>query len=211
MRKYIKKNLVYKPDMVLLYQDDIDYKKLRRLTYEPSKDEAIAQKKVGIIPNQKIIEKTKMGNKYIEILLEIINILKDKKIDVELIVHCGLDKEICNQILNQCNDSINIVDCTEYGAGMFDVIVNQYQFIIASRYHAIVHAYRKRIPALVMGWGNKYNELLEMMNQKEYMFDCREHIDEKNVYETLKRLLVEFKNEKNNLEDKLKEIYEKYR
>ena len=62
-----------------------------------------------------------------------------------------------------------------------------------------------------MGWGNKYNELLEMMNQKEYMFDCREHIDEKNVYETLKRLLVEFKNEKNNLEDKLKEIYEKYR
>lgn len=45
MRKYIKKNLVYKPDMVLLYQDDIDYKKLRRLTYEPSKDEAIAQKK----------------------------------------------------------------------------------------------------------------------------------------------------------------------
>lgn len=163
---------------------------------------------MGIIPNQKIIEKTKMGNKYIEILLEIINILKDKKIDVELIVHCGLDKEICNQILNQCNDSINIVDCTEYGAGMFDVIVNQYQFIIASRYHAIVHAYRKRIPALVMGWGNKYNELLEMMNQKEYMFDCREHIDEKNVYETLKRLLVEFKNEKNNLEDKLKEIYE---
>ena len=143
--------------------------------------------------------------------MEIINILKDKKIDVELIVHCGLDKEICNQILNQCNDSINIVDCTEYGAGMFDVIVNQYQFIIASRYHAIVHAYRKRIPALVMGWGNKYNELLEMMNQKEYMFDCREHIDEKNVYETLKRLLVEFKNEKNNLEDKLKEIYEKYR
>ena len=211
MRKYIKKNLVYKPDMVLLYQDDIDYKKLRRLTYEPSKDEAIAQKKVGIIPNQKIIEKTKMGNKYIEILLEIINILKDKKIDVELIVHCGFDKEICNQILNQCNDSINIVDCTEYGAGMFDVIVNQYQFIIASRYHAIVHAYRKRIPALVMGWGNKYNELLEMMNQKEYMFDCREHIDEKNVYETLKRLLVEFKNEKNNVEDKLKEIYEKYR
>ena len=51
---------------------------------------------MGIIPNQKIIEKTKMGNKYIEILLEIINILKDKKIDVELIVHCGLDKEICN-------------------------------------------------------------------------------------------------------------------
>ena len=211
MRKYIKNNLVYKPDMVLLYQDDIDYKKLRRLTYEHSKDEVTAQKKVGIIPNQKIIEKTKIGNKYIEILLKIISILKDKKIDAELIVHCGLDKEICNQILNQCNDNINIVDCTEYGAGMFDVIVNQYQFIIASRYHAIVHAYRKRIPALVMGWENKYNELLEMMNQKEYMFDCREYIDERNVYETLERLLAEFENEKNNLEDKLKEIYEKYR
>ena len=211
MRKYIKKNLAYKPDMVLLYQDDIDYKKLRRLTYEHSKDEVTAQKKVGIIPNQKIIEKTKIGNKYIEILLKIISILKDKKIDAELIVHCGLDKEICNQILNQCNDNINIVDCTEYGAGMFDVIVNQYQFIIASRYHAIVHAYRKRIPALVMGWENKYNELLEMMNQKEYMFDCREYIDERNVYETLERLLAEFENEKNNLEDKLKEIYEKYR
>ena len=55
---------------------------------------------------------------------------------------------------------------------MFDVIVNQYQFNYSFRdiMRLFMHI-EKRIPALVMGWGNKYNELLEMMNQKEYMFD----------------------------------------
>ena len=53
------------------------------------------------------------------------------------------------------------------------MLVKQFDFLIASRYHSIIHAYKEGIPCVALGWAVKYQELLELFNQSNYVFDVR--------------------------------------
>ena len=58
------------------------------------------------------------------------------------------------------------MDCLSYSA-----FVQQLDFVIASRFHSIVNAYRVSVPALVLGWAIKYQELTKLVGQEQYVFD----------------------------------------
>ena len=58
------------------------------------------------------------------------------------------------------------MNCLEYGE-----FVKQFDFIIASRFHAIVHAYTENVPAIILGWAVKYHELAKNLNQEKFVFD----------------------------------------
>ncbi len=53
----------------------------------------------------------------------------------------------------------------------YSLFVRQFEFIVASRFHSIVHAYRECVPALVLGWAVKYKELAAAAGQEAYVVD----------------------------------------
>jgi colanic acid/amylovoran biosynthesis protein len=83
-------------------------------------------------------------------------------------------------------------------------IIRQFNFVIASRYHSIIHSYKNGIPALVIGWATKYFELLENFNQLDYFFDIRKSIDINKINNKLDNLIQNYKYEKEKIADKMK-------
>ncbi len=126
---------------------------------------------VAIIPNMQCFshgEKQKILNCY----TTIINILLSNNKEVYIFRHSGEDLTACEWIYEtfQNNQHVwllqNDFSCLEY-----DDIVKKFDFIICSRYHGIVHAYRNDVPAIILGWAEKYFELAELMGQSKYVYN----------------------------------------
>jgi colanic acid/amylovoran biosynthesis protein len=210
LKRYTKKNVKLKPDMVLCYKPEINYSVLRKKIYVDKKTQKTKRFKIAIIPNEKILTKTKNGDAYINILGRFIELFLKNEIEVKIIIHCKLDYTLGRIIADNYKDKVEMIDCTEQGSSMFDTIIKEYSFIIASRYHAIVHAYRHYIPAIVLGWENKYNELLVSINQFEYLIDCREDIEPMYAESIAMKMLNNYETEKNIIKNSLTRIRELY-
>lgn len=63
----------------------------------------------------------------------------------------------------------------------FGDIISDFQYAICSRYHAIIHAYKKYIPCIVIGWAEKFKELLESFDQGQYLFYIRDQFNSEAV------------------------------
>ncbi len=210
LHKYTRKNIILKPDMVLLYKNKIPYDDLRKISFNENSYVEKSIDGVAIIPNEKIIAKTTTGKRYLDLLKVIINYLIKKNINITLIAHCTLDKQICEELEKYFDDRLLYFDCTQYGGKMYDFLIKKFSFIIASRYHSIVHAYRNFIPAIALGWEDKYNELFVKMNQADYMIDCRKEIVCESVTEVINKMITNHPLEKKNLKNKLSELRDKY-
>ena len=92
----------------------------------------------------------------------------------------------------------NMVSLIHEDLNVFEIedIIRKFDFLIASRYHSIVHAYKNGVPALVIGWAIKYIELLKSFNQIEYYFDIRDDLKIESVSEKLEKMMLTYKNEK---------------
>ncbi|MCD7811599.1 MAG: polysaccharide pyruvyl transferase family protein [Ruminococcus sp.] len=129
---------------------------------------------VAIIPNSSNL-------KYIDegvlekIYFEIITWLSSHNKHVYVLAHSNMDFESCKSILNKCGNSVDVklidadLNCIEYGD-----FVGQFDYIIASRFHSIVNAYKKGIPCIAIGWATKYKDLLNSVHQRKYCFDVRD-------------------------------------
>ncbi len=209
MSGYGLKNLRFAPDMVLLYPYDI----VSMRTRNADKCERVYsdKKKVAVIPNQKIYEKTKNGNKYMTLLEKYMDVLLDNKFEVHIIEHCGLDKKLCKKLYSGYEDNKSVIyhgeamDSEEY----LQVVQNM-EFVIASRYHSIVHGYREHIPSVALGWEDKYNHLLKLMDQKNYCVDCREDIDMLASMDVLKAMIDNYDTEKEKIKLRLSKVRKKY-
>ena len=106
-----------------------------------------------------------------DVYKNIINHLLDCDKNVYIFRHSN-DLPICKDIYEMFASSENVyfieddMNCLEYGG-----FVKQFDFIIASRFHAIVHAYKENVPAIILGWAVKYHELAKNLNQEKFVFD----------------------------------------
>ena len=98
--------------------------------------------------------------------------------NVYLIHYSFGDLDICKRIKNHYigEDKVVLLE-GDYDVIQLNKLLSKMQFIIASRYHSIVHAYKNGVPAIVIGWAQKYPELMEIFNQEMYYFDIRDKID----------------------------------
>lgn len=125
---------------------------------------------VGIIPN---IHTADYSNEeyvlkcYQEIIRHLLKLGKT----VYIFRHSD-DLSLCRSIYELVKSDTNChliedeMDCLSYSE-----FVKQFDFIIASRYHSIVHAYKEGIPAVILGWAVKYQELAQITGQEKYVFD----------------------------------------
>ncbi len=69
-------------------------------------------------------------------------------------------------------------------------MIKEVDFIISSRYHALVHAFKLHIPCIAIGWADKYESLLFDVGQQDYLIDARKGIDVETVKSLIDRMEV---------------------
>lgn len=96
---------------------------------------------------------------------------------VYLLSHATHDLKLCTEIKAEFADEER-VHCfeQEFSCIEFNELVSRFEFLVASRFHSIVHAYKNGTPCIVLGWAVKYHELLMQFEQEKYMFDVRSDI-----------------------------------
>jgi len=136
---------------------------------------------VAIIPNIQLTRRTKpktLEQMYTQVIIKLLELNKE----VYILRHSFEDKELCRQLkaLFPTNSAVRVIDddlsCLE-----LETIIKQCDFIIGSRYHSIVHAYKNQVPAIIIGWALKYHELSMLFSQKQYQFDIRDKLDISNI------------------------------
>ena len=129
---------------------------------------------VGIVPNKQCFSH---GDKKwnISIYTAIISQILHDGFKVVIFRHSREDLEFGSMIKKEFIDVENVrLETKEFSCLEYDEYVKQFRFIICSRYHGIVHAYRNSIPAIALGWAIKYKALSECVNQERYAFDITE-------------------------------------
>ncbi len=137
----------------------------------------IKQGSIGIIPNGMTLSLIN-EDEVIDIYHSVISQIRGTGSTVYLLLHATQDRMLSQKIKQQflCDEQVVLLD-SDFSCIEFNDIVKQFKYIIGSRFHSIVHAYKNGIPCIVLGWATKYNELLKMFDQGKYMFDLRKGID----------------------------------
>jgi coenzyme F420-reducing hydrogenase beta subunit/polysaccharide pyruvyl transferase WcaK-like protein len=194
---FTKNNVERERDIVLLnngyileniFNDDI---KLNKKDIKPNS--------VGIIPNKRVMERCKEKDVYLIYKTIIKKLLKIGK-KVYVLRHSQEDLDICREIKKMfLNDKDVILLIDDFNAIELEHIIKQFDFIIASRYHSIIHAYKNGIPSITIGWALKYEELLRDFDQLKYLFDVRDGLNEKELYNCLKKMIEKYESERKTI------------
>ncbi|WP_170292762.1 polysaccharide pyruvyl transferase family protein [Metabacillus idriensis] len=164
----------------------------------------ILENSVAIIPNEKVMMHGNSEKLY-EVYKQIISSLLENGKNVYLIRHSYEDLKINENIKKMFSNEDRVKLLFEdFNCIQIDNIIKQFDFIIASRYHSIIHAYKNSVPALVFGWAIKYQELLGHFSQEKYLFDVRESQSDEKVREKLDYLLKYNKKESKTINEKMK-------
>lgn len=192
--QYNLKNTLLSNDIVI-QSKHIDYSNIYVNDVEHKKISLDTEHNVAIIPNTRNYE---FGNKreildcYRLIIEELLQIGKT----VYIIPHSN-DSKACEDVYNMFMYRIN-VKYIPYVNGCleFEELIRNFEFIIGSRYHAIVHALKNGIPCIAIGWEEKYKEVLSSVDQEQYCYNVREGIDGSEIIKSLHIMLKNYEREK---------------
>ncbi len=169
----------------------------------PFKEIKIEANSVGIIPNVRVLERTKKEILY-PIYFSMIKRILDSERKVFLLAYSKTELEIIKEIFEFFKRDNNVKILTD-DLNVFEMVnvIKQFDFIVSSRYHSIVHAYKNGVPALAIGWSEKYPEIMGEFGQSDYCFDVRNELKEKEIIEKLEKLLINFKKERKKIIKKI--------
>ncbi|MCK0470089.1 polysaccharide pyruvyl transferase family protein [Halalkalibacter sp. APA_J-10(15)] len=161
---------------------------------------------VAIVPNMKNF---RHGNKLkvLSMYDAIIKKLTDAGKKIYLVRHSYEDIEACEMIKERCKGNDQVILLTDDMSCLeFDSLVKRFEFIIGSRFHSIVHAYKNAIPCIALGWATKYHELLKIFKQDRFIFDVRNDLNEHVIVEAVEVLLKQHNNEVTIINQSLKSV-----
>lgn len=123
---------------------------------------------VGIVPNQKCLVHGNHGE-LLAAYRGVIEHLRGRGYSVHVLRHSTEDLALCRDIkdLFPSDEGVFLWD-QEISCLGFEAVVGQFDFLIASRYHSVVHAYRRAVPCIVVGWATKYQSLMGLADQGRF-------------------------------------------
>ena len=161
----------------------------------------------GIVPNMRCFDHGSKA-KILDAYRRIIDLITSQGFRVVLFRHSREDIEACRLLKSFYPDNDNIMliendfDCMEYNE-----FVRQFKFLVCSRYHGLVHAYKNNVPCVALGWAVKYRSLAGVLGQSGYVFDITsENPDITGILEAISRLINSYDSECRTIREKLTEI-----
>lgn len=160
----------------------------------------------GIIPNTNLLKRGDEKQLFAVYGAMISQLLEAGK-TVCVLGHSYEDKTFCQRIKNLFPDNDKVILVTEnYNALELEQIISGFEFIIGSRYHGIIHAYRHGVPAIVIGWANKYQELLEAFGQDRFSLDCSSLPGHAEVHQLVAEMLEDYPGISDGIKTTLQDI-----
>ena len=156
---------------------------------------------IAIVPNYRIVDTAqKKLDELIDFYSEIIESYMEQYC-FWLIPHAREDLIICEKIKEKFayKNRVKLVDHVLLSFN-YEELVEKMDFIIASRYHSIIHAYKKNVPAVILGWADKYVSLAQNMDQSQYLIDYSKH-DE--AFAKVKRMANNYNSESDIIKTRL--------
>ena len=184
--KYGLTNVRLSPDSVL-QAGKTDWRNIMHHAPELRYPRLATQHNVGIIPNNQAFQSGD-AQQILSVYARVIRELLNRGKHIYIFRHSN-DQERCRQIHSMFASDPNVTlieqefSCWEYGE-----FIRQFEFVIASRFHAIVHAYKEGVPVLLLGWAAKYQELADLFGQQDYVFDITNNLQDDSLLAALDKL-----------------------
>ena len=128
---------------------------------------------VGFIVNENLFRIGDPESAY-RLYARMLDKLVDNGENVYMLNTSTADKHLGENILEKAKnrDKVNVIS-GEYSSPELIDIIGRFKYVVASRYHSIVFAYRSGVPAVILGWAAKYIDLADHFQQQDYVFDIR--------------------------------------
>ncbi len=168
--------------------------------------EIITQRNVAIIPNSKVLQFIEDKDLYYDLYCDIIKELIGFGKDIYLIYHSNEDLKICNTIFDRAvSDKVHLID-KELNFWQFEKCIQKVDYVVASRYHSLVHAFRNGVPCVGLGWAEKYSALFADFGQDSYVFNLAEAADKDAIMESVRKMESAYSEEAGRIRSSLDEI-----
>ncbi len=161
---------------------------------------------VGIVPNSKVFDRADDEEIYSLYKSAIDNLLDANK-TIYVFRHSVEDLDHCQNIkrIFSGTDKVKLFE-EDLDAPELEYIIKQCNFLIASRYHSIVHAYKYGVPVIAIGWSIKYKELLNEFQQSDYFFEGRKNISQKDLLNSVEQIISRTEQESKVINSKTNQI-----
>lgn len=200
-------NVTLSTDMVL-QSKVISPDKVYKSKHSVDTENITTENNVAVIPNRQCL---KFGNadRVFDVYKSVINELLNEGRNVYIFCHSAEDLHMAENIkeIFPDNDKVQLFK-NDFSCFEYNEMMKFFDFIIVSRYHAMVHAYRNDIPCIVFGWAVKYNELAAAVGQGGYVFDITQSNSDfaiKSV-SAVKDMNLNWQREKKTIADNMKVI-----
>ncbi len=133
---------------------------------------------VGFVPNRRLIEQGTEEDTMACFRAAVAQIRQQGK-KVYLICHAADDMSISEQIKTSFAEDDGVVVVSQIlSCFAYQSLSRHFDYVVAARYHSIVHAYKEGTPVVALGWAVKYKELLGMFGQEAYLVEVKAGADE---------------------------------
>ena len=148
----------------------------------------IGEDSVAVIPNSmnaSVSSQETVVAMYTEVIGKLLTLGKT----VYLLSHSTMDAALCRTLKDHFSDRKTVVLLEQdFSCLEFNELVQKFRYLVASRFHSIVHAYKNGIPCIALGWATKYHDLLKLFGQDEYVFDVRSQAGTAAMLEAIYRM-----------------------
>ncbi|MFX0075866.1 MAG: Coenzyme F420 hydrogenase/dehydrogenase, beta subunit C-terminal domain [Candidatus Hermodarchaeota archaeon] len=204
VRRFTSENIKLSHDIVLLHKF-LDISNIVSKTFE-LKEVQIEQNSVGIVPNSRVLARTE--REYIDSMYHrIIQTLLNSGKKVYILYNSYEDLTYCRSLKKKFLDVNNVkLISEELNSIELEIVTRKFNFLITSRYHSVIQAYKNGIPTIVIGWAAKYLDLLTQFEQIQYCFDIRKKPSLDEVIQKVDELILNYKKESGKIQTNLERI-----
>ena len=150
---------------------------------------------VAVIPNSM---NTSVGDQdaVLKLYRAAIRTLLSRGKTVYLVSHSAMDSALCGLLKDAfvSTEAVILLD-RDFSCIEFNELVKKFQYLVASRFHSIVHAFKNGIPCIALGWATKYRDLLKLFDQEAYVLDVRVPIGAEQVTAAIARMDAQYADE----------------
>lgn len=163
---------------------------------------------VAVVPNS-MNSNVSSHDAVLSIYTEVISTLLKRGRTVYLISHSAMDAALCRELKEafSVNGDVVLLD-RDFSCLEFNELVNKFAYLVASRFHSIVHAFKNGIPCIALGWATKYYDLLTLFGQEQYVLDFRDEIGAENVSTAIEKMDSAYRDESLKIQNKLVSVQE---
>lgn len=136
---------------------------------------------VAVIPNS-MNSSVSSQEAVLELYTKAIHALLSQGKTVYLLSHSTVDSVLCSKLKEPFLTNENVILLAQdFSCLEFNELVKKFDYLIASRFHSIVHAFKNGVPCIALGWATKYHDLLKLFDQEQYILDVRDKIGEEQI------------------------------